>query len=134
MMTKERYLEILDANLSLDPLAWFTDAPADGEDDFQYSGDAAIALIEQGETFWDCPGWVADVARELLQIRLGDDLARLRAIAQKLLPTVPDEPPDETLVAKLRYLADGEFCVVFEGEHCSLLGQRSQPVSKGEPQ
>ena len=133
LVTKERYLEILEANLSLNPDSWFEDEPSEegmGEEDFVYSGDLAIALVEQGETFWECPGWVADIARELLQTRLNYDLPRLKAIAHRLLTTLPSEPSDEDLVANLRYLADGEFCVVFEGACCSLLKGRRHANQK----
>jgi len=125
IITKQRYLEILDTNLALDPMAWFGDEPAENAiaEDFVYSGDAAIALVEQDEALWDCAGWVADIAREVLQTRLNYDLERLRAIALRLLETIPDEPPDEELAANLRYIADGDFCVVFEGAHCSLMGR-----------
>lgn len=115
MITKERYLEVLEQNLALNSDFWFDDSGEDVPDDFEYSGKAAIALVEQGETFWECPGWVADIAREFEHILFDGNLIRLRLTAEWLLKTMPNDSPDEELAAKLRYLADGEFCVVFEG-------------------
>lgn len=124
MITKERYLEVLEQNLSLDSDSWFDDSGEDIPDDFQYSGKAAIELIEQGETFWECPGWVADIAREFEHILFDNNLIRVRLTAEWLLQTIPEDVPDEDLAAKLRYLADGEFCVVYEGEYSHWLNNR----------
>ena len=116
-MTPSTYLEVLDANLNLDSDAWFDDSGEDIPDDFQYSGDAAIALIEQGETLWDCPGWVADIAREFTILLFDGNLIKLRLMAKWLIPTVPEDFLDSQLAGKLRYIADGDFCTAFEGKN-----------------
>ena len=115
-MTPAQSLKTLEANLNLDSDSWFDDSGEDLSDDFQYSGAAAIELLEIGETLWNCPGWVADIARELTILQFDGNLIRLRLTAEWLLPTVPDDLIDSELIGKLRYIAEGQFSTAFEGK------------------
>lgn len=126
-MTKARYLQILYSNLDANPELWLKAEDeltveevkqVEREGNLMYSGEAAMRLLEQGETFWSCPGWVADIAREF-EYPDFSNLLRLRLLAQQLLTTAPDDCLDDELVGKLRYLAEGQFCVVYEGYVCN---------------
>lgn len=75
-MTPQKYLAILDENLALADGDWFDDPDFEFSDQFTYSGAAAVELLGQGVPLWDCPGWVADMAREFEMFRFGDNRVR----------------------------------------------------------
>lgn len=82
----------------------------------------AADLALDGVMLWDEPLWWADIGSYCFPFKhWPHDLEKAQRVAQALVQHCPEDPLDPDIIAKLRYLADGEFCVVFEGETCPYL-------------
>ncbi len=77
--------------------------------------DVAVKMLDDGVTYWTHPGWSKDVWQLLNEWANDGNLIRVRLTAAWLLGTMPDDYADDELKAKLDYLADGQFCIPFEG-------------------
>jgi len=118
---KTRFCEAFEIGMRMEDewAQWFDPSlPQTLPDEYEYSPDVVIAMLDSGETYWSHPGWIQDIWRILDDWANAGKLIRLRLTAQWLLSTLPHDPIDGDLGERLYLLATGQFCEAFEGEAC----------------
>jgi hypothetical protein len=92
--------------------------------DTEFPSDVITEMLDQGETYWNHPGWIRDLWTLLEEWGLSGQLVRLRLTADWLLTTIPANPLDGEMRDRLQLLAEGSFCNVFEGKASLVYANR----------
>jgi hypothetical protein len=109
------YSEAFDKFSEPDWESWFAADADDKEEEFVYTGTIAEEMLEQGQTLWNHPGWIKDVAQILRDWAQDDRLIRVRLFSEWLISTLPVHFLDAEFAEFLSHLAQGQFCEAFPG-------------------
>ena len=99
------------------------------------TAEMAIEMVQEGIFLWEDSLFWRDLGFYLFPVGMPqffDNLIKMRMLAEAIVSNAPEYPLDPELIARLRYVADGQFCVAYEGEYClyptALNPWRSSPL------